>query len=282
MPRCRPVFGCPRRSGTSRDCEIHLEDIISRPGVARVELAALHHELGRLYARTEPAAALEHYRRAAALPPPSVAFCADLGADFFKLCRYDEAIEQLEKVVLSTPRSADARNNLGAALAAGGRLGEATAEYRTALGIDARHADAHYNLAAALATCGRLDEAIGQFRDALRIDCHHVKALNALAWLRATHPDAAFRNGPEAVELARRAIETSGKTAELLDTLAAAYAETGMFPEAAATVGEALELARQQNQPELVERLKARLCLYDVVHSPYRESQDPPALAPKK
>ncbi len=97
--------------------------------------------------------------------------------------------------------------------------------------------------------------------------------MNDLAWLRATCPEAALRDGAAAIELAQRAIGLSGgKTPEMLDTLAAAYAEAGMFSKATETVGEALDLARQQNKAVLVEKLKARLWLYET-GTPYRQPQ---------
>ncbi len=120
---------------------------------------------------------------------------------------------------------------------------------------------------------GRIDEAIAHTRKALQLKPDYPEALNELAWLRATCPDAAFRDGAAAIELAQRAIELShGKTPEALDTLAAAYAEAGMFSKAAETVGEALDLARQQNKAALVEGLKARLWLYEA-ETPYRQRQ---------
>jgi hypothetical protein len=58
-------------------------------------------------------------------------------------------------------------------------------------------------------------------------------ALNSLAWLLATCPVPEMRNGPRAVELARQACEIDGwKNPALLDTLAAACAETGDFKSA--------------------------------------------------
>ena len=138
------------------------------------------------------------------------------------------------------------------------------------------YAEAHYNLGFALVHCGRTGEAIAHYQDALQSKPDYPKALNELAWLRATCPDAAFRDGAAAIELARRAVRLpGGKSPEFLDTLAAAYAEAGMFSEAAETVGQAIDLARQQNKVPLVEKLKARLWLYDAADMPYRQPQQP-------
>ena len=57
--------------------------------------------------------------------------------------------------------------------------------------------------------------------------------LNGLAWLLATCPDPGVRDGKRAVELAKEACKSAlGKKGNELDTLAAAYAETGQFEEA--------------------------------------------------
>jgi hypothetical protein len=49
----------------------------------------------------------------------------------------------------------------------------------------------------------------------------------------ATCPEERHRDGKRAVEAAKRACELTGLTsAEILDTLAAAYAESGDFPKA--------------------------------------------------
>src|SRR5436305_14910275 len=59
------------------------------------------------------------------------------------------------------------------------------------------------------------------------------QALNTSAWLRATCPDAHFRNGPLAVQQATLACRAkSWKRSEYIDTLAAAYAEIGDFTSA--------------------------------------------------
>ena len=76
-------------------------------------------------------------------------------------------------------------------------------------------------------------------------------ALDRLAWILATAPQAEFRNGEEAVRMAERACELTGhQQARLLATLAAAYAETGRFPEAASAAERARDLAAGAGQKE--------------------------------
>lgn len=61
----------------------------------------------------------------------------------------------------------------------------------------------------------------------------YPNALNARAWLRATCPDASFRNGKQAVADATVACRTTlYKRAYMIDTLAIAYAEAGDFDSA--------------------------------------------------
>ncbi len=64
----------------------------------------------------------------------------------------------------------------------------------------------------------------------------------------------------------------------MLDTLAAAYAEAGWFPEALAAARQALQLAEQQNNQRLAGALRARLALYEA-GKPYHETAS--ASAPK-
>lgn len=136
------------------------------------------------------------------------------------------------------------------------------------------YAQAHCKLADTLLGLGRPAEALAHYEKALAIDSRQAEADCHLAWLLATCPDDKLRNGPRAVELAERAAELSGgKQPEMLDTLAAAKAEVGRFAEAVTAARQALELARQQKRPALVEALPARIALYQA-GKPFRQ---PPA-----
>jgi tetratricopeptide (TPR) repeat protein len=246
--------------------------------------------------------AIAEYRRALEAKP-GVATCValydKLGASLLALGRVDEAIAAYRQALVIQPSFVPGHNSLGAALASRGRLDEAMAEYRAALEIDPKAAGIHYNLGDALAAQGRLDEAIVQFETALQIDpklsaarqkadralfqrdqilkmmadwrqalrAHPNDAvlLNSLARLLVTSPNASIRNGPEAVGLARRAVQVSGgQHPGLLTTLAAAYAESGQFAEAASTAQKALELATQQDNSELMELLRRAIPAYQA------------------
>jgi tetratricopeptide (TPR) repeat protein len=92
-------------------------------------------------------------------------------------------------------------------------------------------------------------------------------ALNGMAWQLATSPDPESRNGSNAVAFAEKAVAlTHRNSANFIDTLAAAYAEAGLFDKAVAAQQEALGLAR--NGPANSE-FAMRLTLYQS-SLPYR------------
>ena len=194
--------------------------------------------------------------------------------------KFDEAIAHQKAAIEINPYLEQAHLGLALVLANQGRLDEAMAECRKALALQPLDANAHYQLGWILASRGRWDEAIGQYGQVLQIEPAHLVTEKNLAWLRATCPVASLRNGQEALALAERANgRTGGKRPEVLDVLAAAYAELGRFPEAVASEGQALELAAQQNAQALVDVFRARLTLYQA-GQPFR--QDRPPSAPRR
>ncbi len=75
--------------------------------------------------------------------------------------------------------------------------------------------------------------AIADCRKAILLDTNSIWGYNNLAWILAVCPDSKFRDGPTAVENAKKACNLSGwKDASCIDTLAAAYAENGDFKDA--------------------------------------------------
>jgi protein O-mannosyl-transferase len=119
---------------------------------------------------------------------------------------------------------------------------------------------------------GETKDAIDHWQEALRLQPNALPVLNNLAWLRATHPQAGFRDGPEALRLARRACElTAFAEGRALATLAAAQAENGQFKEAVETQQKALALAQTAGQADLAKLLQQTLQLY-AEGRPFREA----------
>lgn len=85
---------------------------------------------------------------------------------------------------------------------------------------------------------GQAADAISQFQKAIQLNPDSYVPLFRLAWILATHPDRQRRRPAEAIRLAEKAAElTDHQNAEVLNTLAAAYASAGQF-ERAADVGQ--------------------------------------------
>jgi tetratricopeptide (TPR) repeat protein len=193
----------------------------------------------------------------------------DLGVMLGSRGQLDEAIEHFQKALEIRPDYPEGHNNLGIALRRKGRLDEAIEHFKEAVKIAPTFADAYYNLGNALMQNGRLGEAMKEYRKALDLAPRHLPAHLSLAWLLATGPEASLRNGQKAMELAQQAEQLSGGTSpEILDTLAAAYAEAGRYPEAVETARQALSLPATQNNPSLADAIQARLKLYEA-GSPY-------------
>ena len=94
-------------------------------------------------------------------------------------------------------------------------------------------------------------------------------ALNELARILATSPDSNVREGASAVSFAQSAVAaTDRKTSSYLDTLAAAYAETGQFDKAIGAQKEAITLLKTEEEKQ---DYTSRLKLYES-NTPYRES----------
>jgi len=219
--------------------------------------------------------AVAQFRKAAELKPDFAAARANLGTALAKLGRLDEALVQLRQALESDAAYAPAHYNLGLVLSRRGDAEGAIREWRSALELDPKCAEAHASLGDALSVQGRTAEALEHWRDAIQLQPNDAPTLRRAAWVLATSPDAAIRNGDQALAFAVRAVEISGgKDARMLDTLAAAYAEKGQFADAALTARRALERAAQENQPALEDDIRMRIPLYEA-EKPFRAADRP-------
>ncbi len=238
--------------------------------------AELHKNLaGALAGKGKFGAALTHWKRALEINPKYAEVHNDLGASLFGRGKVDEAIAQWQKALSTKPDFVLARYNLGRALALQGRFDEAIAQWQKVVDIHPGFAEAYLSLGDAFYRQARYSDAIVQWRKGLRLQPNYLQVLSQMARVLATCPEASVRRGAEAVGLAERAVQLpGGQGPETLDTLAAAYAEAGRFPEAVETARRALSLARRGNKPTLIEAIKGRIALYEA-HTPFRETHSP-------
>lgn len=139
--------------------------------------------------------------------------------------------------VAKRPGNANARNNLGNALADAGRVDEAMAEYEAALALDPGMADVHYNLALALTARGRPAEALPRLQEALRLRPNYAPAVAAMG-------DALSDLGrfAEAVSHYESAVKLNPNDADTHHNLGAALVQLGRIPEARPHLAEAVRL----------------------------------------
>lgn len=240
-----------------------------------------------------------------------------LGNGYFLEKRYDDALEQFDAAVESAPYFAQAYYNRGQVLLARGSesqydYNEAEKSFDAALRLNFDKHSSLIGLATAALKQQHPDDAEKYAREALAIRSDSLPAmvilggvavtrndgpaavewyrqaldqrpnnpalLNSLARIYATCEDDSVRRGSTAIELAQRANGiTQTKVPDMIDTLAAAFAERGKFsPEAEEAAGWALQMAEQYPDPDeakqqnLVAALKEHLDLFRL-KQPLRE-----------
>lgn len=220
--------------------------------------------------------ALAEWKRAVQTDPEDEGARNGLALSLAKNGLYEEALTSFHKATELNPKFVDAYYNWGELLAQMGKPGEAIAEWQKAVEVTPGYAKAHYSMGNVYFQMGMIPEAVAHWRKGISIDPNSLPALNQVAWVLATSPDSSVRNGVEAVAFAERAVGLpGGEKPEILDTLAAAYAEAGRFSSALKTARRALVLAIEQNNQALVEGLKTRMALYEG-GSPFRDTTQPP------
>jgi Tetratricopeptide repeat len=200
-----------------------------------------------------------------------------------------EALGYFQKSITLDPSSSVTYTSFGNTCVKAGDLEQALLEYRKALERDSRNVEAWYDLSVVLIRLGRVDEAARDFQRVLELNPDFVNSQNPgvnndTAWGLATDPDPVKRNGKIAVVLAESACrQTDFKSAVMIVTLAAAYAEAERFDDAIATAQKACALAAHAGEQDSLKKNQDLLSVY-LKHMAYHETSgglptDDPAIA---
>jgi tetratricopeptide (TPR) repeat protein len=244
-------------------------------------------------------AAAAAFQRAAEAQPDNANAWVNLGSARFRAGDTKGAMTAYRRALKLKPNDALTHFNLGTVLARDGRDDEAVAEYRAALAVDPRYAPARFNLANALRRGKRCEEAIGLYRqlvdddpgdgparlgeavclvdlgrhadarqrlkEALQAMPRSLTLADAGARLLAACPDAAVRDGKQALKLAKQLVAIQS-TPRYLETLAMALAENGAFTDAVTAQQAALAGAESAGAVDDLPRLRAELAAYRGGH----------------
>lgn len=209
------------------------------------------------------AEAMTEYQTALELDPDDSQSYVGLGGIYMAEGSLDRALELFRQAIELDSTNAAAHYSLAAALAASGEYQMAVPHYERALHLQPESPHAHYGLARAAEASGDNAAAIKHYRVYVDLKPDVPQVTTDLAWLLATVADDSLRDGQEALNLAQQAMTaTNGSNPQVLDTLAAAYAEAGRFDEAVQAAQQALRFAAQVRSQQLGRAIQQRLSLY--------------------
>jgi len=197
------------------------------------------------------------------------------GAAFSDEGKWDKAALSFTKAIQYYPKLPDNYGtyvNRASAYSMLGKLDQALADYNRVIKSFSDQSakelgEVYYNRGAAYHRNGKPRLALDDYDKCLSIDPDIKSVHNKIAWLRATSPDESIRNGKKAIKHALAACgQTDNKNHSYIDTLAAAYAESGDYDSAVKSIRLAIELAIESDDKM---EYGSRLVLYEK-KQPYR------------
>ena len=237
-----------------------------RDSTCHVQLATV------LLNRNELDRAMREGQRALELGPENAAAYELLFTCLRKSKRDAEAINIARDGLAVSPYDPDLHHRLGLVLAQETNYLGAINHFSYAMLLGPDPSESESKLRFALGLLAKAQNGSKQLQELASGMPDSPRALNDLAWLFATDPDTALRNGEEAIRLAKRAFGSNDrkKKPAFIATLSAACAETGNFSDAIKYAQEALSLAELSGDASTVALCQKLLTSFQA-NTPYRD-----------
>jgi tetratricopeptide (TPR) repeat protein len=260
---------------------------------------------GNAYIRKgEVDSALRDYEEAVRIQPDNYDALVNRGNAYARKKEWDKSTRDYDEALRLNPKSFQAYCNRAMNHLAAGDLDRALADLTESVRLNPNFAEAYSRRSIVLLRLKRKDAALADVDSAVRLTPDsmepyvvrgrlrsarrefalaradferalersrepHSSFLNTLAWFYATCPDQSGRDGKKSIQLATKGCElTKWKDPHLLDTLAAAFAETGDYDQAIRRESEAIKL--YDGPADVRSEMEKRLALYRR-HHPCRE-----------
>ena len=220
---------------------------------------ALHNRGVTLAQQNQFDAALEDFNRVVALNPGLAIVYRNRGELLAALDRMDEAVRDYDRAIEQMAGDASLHFARGYALHRLGDYQRALADLNQSIQLAPDQPDAYTQRGNIHAERGEFLAAASDLEKSIALDADRPEAYRSLAWLRATCPDARYRDAEQAIAAAQRAVELApANDCLMLEALAAARANAGQFEEAIRIQQQALATA----SPDIRRLLEDRLELY--------------------
>ncbi|HWB60587.1 MAG TPA: tetratricopeptide repeat protein [Chthoniobacteraceae bacterium] len=230
------------------------------------------------YARKgEREKAIADYTEAIQIDPDWAASYSGRAGLYFDEGDYDKGFADYDKAAELAPKDLNKFMDRGYAYYQRGEWDKALADVDSVMKLKPGWINAVILRGNIYSAQGKYEEAMKEFDDAIGQSDRVVSGYNAAAWLMATCPDEKFRDGAKALEYAEKACEIGTWHWDgNIDTLAAAYAESGKWEDAVNYENLAIKVGTANREDAgTLKGYAERAALY-AQKKPYRETKGVP------
>jgi len=179
--------------------------------------------------------AVDCYSETLYLSPDNAIALLGRGTLYRHMGQYENAVEDLTRYTTLAPGTPKDYINRGLAFRILKKYDPAISDLSRAVRMRPGNEDAYIHRGVTYLEAGNYNIALADFKKAVKIAPKNPYVYQAMAWLYAACPNSDFRDGVKAVELAKHALKLEHSDTPdpvFPATLAAAYAESGMYRKA--------------------------------------------------